>query len=154
MNALWRCAFRVAYFLRLCYGFVLRPPVHGAYVAVWHGDRVLLVRNSYRRSVSFPAGGLRAKETPLDAAVRELREEVGIRVQPSELQLAREVRCWQEFHDNHASVFEIRFDEAPAVNIDDREVVWAEFTAMDELPRERLCPVAKEHLLGGESTGI
>ena len=69
---------RVAYRLLLAWWFVRRPAIQGSYVAVWHGERVLVIRNSYRKSLSFPAGGRARGETLLDAARRELLEEVGI----------------------------------------------------------------------------
>lgn len=42
---------------------------------------VLLVRQSYRRSWSFPGGLLKRNEDPIDAAARELKEEVGLTVE-------------------------------------------------------------------------
>lgn len=41
---------------------------------------VLLVRQSYRKSWAFPGGLLKRNEDPIDAATRELREEVGLTV--------------------------------------------------------------------------
>ena len=41
---------------------------------------VLLVRQSYRKAWTLPGGLLKRNEAPIDAAVRELEEEVGITV--------------------------------------------------------------------------
>ena len=41
---------------------------------------VLLVRQSYRKAWGLPGGLLKRNEDPIDAAVRELEEEVGITV--------------------------------------------------------------------------
>ena len=38
IDSLWRLTLRVAYRLMLAWWFVRRPAVHGAHVAVWHGD--------------------------------------------------------------------------------------------------------------------
>lgn len=81
-DALWRFAYRCGFRLRILYWRLARPRLEGAYVAVWHAGRVLAIRNSYRRRLSLPAGGLARGEVPLDAALRELREEVGLELGP------------------------------------------------------------------------
>jgi 8-oxo-dGTP pyrophosphatase MutT (NUDIX family) len=67
------------------YRLLARPHTHGALVAIWHQQRLLLVQASYRRSLSLPGGGIERGETPRQAAVRELAEELGLRVAPQEL---------------------------------------------------------------------
>jgi ADP-ribose pyrophosphatase YjhB (NUDIX family) len=122
--------------------FVARPRAEGAMIAVWHAGRVLLVRNSYRRPLSMPAGNLRRGESPAAAAVRELREEVGIRVEPERLRFVREVVHRSDWKEDHSHVFEVELDEAPRLAIDGREVVWADFATRDEaLARELSVPV-------------
>jgi len=75
--------------LRLAHRVLLRfrrrgsPP--GAAVAVLHGGSVLVVRHSYRPGLDLPGGAPRAGETAAQAAARELREETGLRVDPSDL---------------------------------------------------------------------
>jgi 8-oxo-dGTP pyrophosphatase MutT (NUDIX family) len=81
-DALWRFAYRCGFRLRLLHWRLARPRLEGSYVAVWHAGRVLAIRNSYRRRLSLPAGGLARGEKPLDAALRELREEVGLALEP------------------------------------------------------------------------
>ncbi len=49
------------------------------------GDRVLLVRHSYRASWYHPGGGIKRYETPEQAARREAFEEVGASLGPLEL---------------------------------------------------------------------
>jgi len=111
-------------------------------VAVWHAGRVLLVRNSYRRPLSMPAGNLHRGESPLAAAVRELREEVGIAAPPERLRYAREVVHHTDWKEDHSHVFELELDAAPRIAIDGREVVWADFATPDEaLARELSVPV-------------
>jgi 8-oxo-dGTP pyrophosphatase MutT (NUDIX family) len=53
----------------------------GAICVVVEGDRTLLVRQSYKRLWGAPGGLLDRGEQPEDAAVREVREEVGLRVE-------------------------------------------------------------------------
>ena len=118
---------RAAYQVQLAWWFVRRPVLQGAYVAVWHGERVLVIQNSYRRRMSFPAGGLARGESMLDAAVRELYEEVGIRAGAHELAYYGEIVNPSGYAEDHAHIFELRRDEPPEVRVDAREVVWARF---------------------------
>ena len=123
---------RVAYRLQLAWWYVRRPSIQGAYVAVWHGRRVLMIRNSYRNRDSLPAGGLRRGETPLDAAVRELDEEVGIAATPAQLAYHGEILTETQYAKDHAHFFELRCAAEPVVRIDRREVVWAGFLEPEE----------------------
>jgi 8-oxo-dGTP diphosphatase len=52
----------------------------GALCAIVDGDDILLVRQSYRRHWGIPGGMLDRNERPADAAVREVGEEVGVRI--------------------------------------------------------------------------
>jgi ADP-ribose pyrophosphatase YjhB (NUDIX family) len=111
-------------------------------VAIWHAGRVLLVRNSYRRPLSVPAGSLRRGESPERAAARELREEVGIAVPADRLRFVREIVHHTDWKEDHTHVFEVELDEAPRPAIDRREVVWAGFATPEEaLARELSVPV-------------
>ena len=111
-------------------------------VAVWHAGRVLLIRNSYRRPLSMPAGNLHRGESPAAAAVRELREEVGISVEPGRLRFAREIVHRSDWKEDHSHLFELELAEAPRLAIDGREVIWAGFaTRAEALARELSVPV-------------
>jgi len=59
------------------------PPHDGplplALLALWHGDRVLMVFDRRRRSWELPGGMIEPHESPREAAVHELREEAGQR---------------------------------------------------------------------------
>lgn len=127
VDRLWRVGLRVAYRILLVYWFLVRPRHTGAGVAVWHGDRLLMIRNSYRDSLCLPAGGLRRSERPIDAAVRELREEVGIEVGPEALHYAGELVDRSAYVEDHLHVFELHCDEVPTPRVDGREVIWAGF---------------------------
>jgi ADP-ribose pyrophosphatase YjhB (NUDIX family) len=146
VDAAVRAAMRVAYKLQLAWWFVRRPRIEGAYVAVWHGERLLVIRNSYRKNFSLPAGGLRRNETPRAAAVRELGEEVGVAVEAEHLAYFGEIVNPTGYAEDHAHVFEIHCVEAPAFRIDRREVVWAGFLTPEEALERGVVGVVRRYL--------
>jgi 8-oxo-dGTP diphosphatase len=76
-----RAAIRCAYVGLRVYWFLARPKVVGVKCVLMHDDHVLLVRHTYgRRSWDLPGGTVRHREVPIDAARREMREELGRRI--------------------------------------------------------------------------
>jgi 8-oxo-dGTP pyrophosphatase MutT (NUDIX family) len=148
---LHRLALRGAYRLQLAWWFVARPRIEGSYVAVWHGARILMIRNSYRRLLSLPAGGIKRGEDPRTAAVRELREEAGIEARPADLVFAGVILNPSGYAEDHAHFFELRCDGEPAVRIDEREVVWAEFLLPEEAIAQGTARVVRRYLSGDAS---
>jgi 8-oxo-dGTP pyrophosphatase MutT (NUDIX family) len=146
LDPLWRTAMRVAYRVQLAWWFVRRPVIQGAYVAVWHGERVLVIQNSYRKRLSFPAGGLARGESLLDAAVRELGEEVGIRASAQQLAYYGEIVHPSGYAEDHAHVFELRCAELPEVRVDAREVMWAQFMTPDDALARGVVGVVRRYL--------
>ncbi|MFR9673767.1 NUDIX hydrolase [Streptomyces sp. TR06-5] len=63
-------------------------PLGYALVALWQGDRVLLVLERERRCWELPGGGIEPGETAREAAVRELQEEAGQHLHASDLHFA------------------------------------------------------------------
>ncbi len=77
-----RVAYRVAYWGLRTYWFVRRPVLHGVKCAVIDGDRVLLVRHTYGpRHWDLPGGTMRRGEPALNAARREMGEELGLTIE-------------------------------------------------------------------------
>lgn len=145
-NALIRAVYRVAHWgLRLLW-FIRRPETTGALVAVWHQGRVLLVKNSYRRQLTLPGGYIRPREDRRTAAARELREEVGVQVQPKRLVHAYHGTHVFEHRQDTLDIYELEVEEAPDVRVDDREVVRAEFHTPDEALRLDIVPHLEEYL--------
>lgn len=123
----------IAYRLALAYWFVFRPDGYGVYVAVWSNERVLIIKNSYLSEWTFPSGGLKAGESAATAAARELREEVGIAVEPEDLMCSGEFLSLSEFKRDHCTAFEIEYDVEPDFQVDEFEVVDAKFITYTEL---------------------
>ena len=140
MNLLFRIGYRAAYRILQVWWFMRRPHAYGAAVAIWQGDALLVVRTSYRPELDLPGGGIGRGEAPLTAAVRELREETGIEVEPSELVDLGEFH----FEDNRRRITAFLFTWRPPAPVnpvaDQREIVWAGF-----LPAAKLAemPLAK-----------
>ncbi len=77
-----RAAIRCAYVGLRLYWFVARPHVSGVKCVITHGDDVLLVRHTYgNRAWDLPGGQIRRRELPVDAARREMTEEIGRRIE-------------------------------------------------------------------------
>jgi 8-oxo-dGTP pyrophosphatase MutT (NUDIX family) len=146
-DPLWRAAYRLGFPVMRLWWRLRRPAHDGAVVAVWHAGRVLAVRQSYRRNPSFPGGGLRRGEDPREAARRELAEELGLAVAAEDLVPAREIVVEWDFRRDHVRVFELRLDAAPAIRLDNREIVAARFVAPEALlRREDLPPFVRAYL--------
>ena len=121
--------------LRRAFWFVTRPEIYGAHaVPVTPEGRIVLVKLRYAPGWRLPGGGRKAKEDPRDAALRELREEIG-------LTSHGEVRCFGElvethdFREDHATLFVIRdvVYRPPRWSLEIEEVTEA---ALDDLPAD------------------
>ena len=146
MNHFWQIAYKVAYQFARCYWYVARPTARGAYVAVWVDGCVLVIRNSYKRVYSLPSGGIDANESARAAAARELREEVGIAVDESRLTEVGQYECFGEFKHDTTTVFEIHLTDEPAIQVDHREVVLAEFMPLKDALKLPLSETADRYL--------
>jgi 8-oxo-dGTP pyrophosphatase MutT (NUDIX family) len=121
----FQVAYKVAYRMMRFYWGVRRPATHGALVTLWNDGELLLIQNSYVKYRSLPGGYVGRFETGSEAAVRELREEIGVKAHPEQLEkLYDEVKDWEGKRD-HVEVFKLTLDTRPIVRIDRREVVAA-----------------------------
>jgi 8-oxo-dGTP diphosphatase len=145
----WRLAYRIGFPLARQWWRLRRPHHHGALVAIWHKGRILAVRQSYRAGLSWPGGGIHDAEDPRDAARRELTEELGLVVRPTDLVLVREMIVDWDFRLDHVRVFEMHLQAEPLLRIDNREVVDAYFVDPRVLLAERwVSPVIRTYLEG------
>lgn len=128
------------------YWFLRRPSTHGSLVALWADGEILLVKNSYRRQYTLPGGYIRPGETPVEAAARELREEVGIDVPASAVHEAFTGVHEFEFRHDRVTISELEVDDRPRIDIDNREVVWAGFMRPSEAMKLDLVPHLRDYL--------
>ena len=146
INAVIRAVYRLAHWgLRMLW-FIRRPETSGALVALWYRGRVLLVKNSYRRQMTLPGGYVRPREDRRVAAARELREEVGIQVQPKRLTHAYHGTHLFEHRKDTLDIYELEVEQEPVVRIDEREVVQAQFHTPDEALSMSIVPHLEEYL--------
>jgi ADP-ribose pyrophosphatase YjhB (NUDIX family) len=120
-----------------------RPLTHGVSIIARDGaGRVLLIRQSYgSRDWSLPGGGIRSREDPAVAAVREFTEELSCPLTAVELLTTRD----EPLHGatNRVHLFTARLAGNPRP--DGREVIAAQLFPLANLPpdlgrraRERL----------------
>ena len=131
IDALYRVAYRMAYPVWRFYLRQFQTRTQGAQVAVWNNDRVLLVRNSYRKTYAFPGGYIRNGENTSTAASRELCEETGISVPTEQLRFsfAWSYTCGKLV--GHDDIYECQLENDPDICIDNREVIEACFVTPD-----------------------
>jgi len=153
IDALWRIGLRGAYLGLRAWWAIRHPESHGAFVAVWQGETLLLVRNSYRRGESTPAGRIHRGESPAAAAVRELQEEVGILARERDLEPAGVYTVAFEGKTDHAHFFELRVAADVCVRIDRREVVHAAFVERAALAARPLLPHTRSYLDAAPAPG-
>jgi 8-oxo-dGTP pyrophosphatase MutT (NUDIX family) len=121
----WRLALTLAFPLYQHWRVWRGAKLGGAFVAIRAPEDVLVIRHSYRRRLDLVGGGIERGETAREAAVREMREEIGVEPPPAALRELGRVRNGFRRIDEIDTLFEWRVERLPGVTIDDREVVWA-----------------------------
>lgn len=136
----FQLAYKLAYRMMRVYWGVRRPSTHGALVTLWNQGQLLLVQNSYVPYRSLPGGYVGRFETGPEAAVRELREEIGISATPDQLEkVFDEVKDWEGKRD-HVEIFALHLDRRPEIRIDHREVVAADWFSPERALELNLFP--------------
>jgi ADP-ribose pyrophosphatase YjhB (NUDIX family) len=127
-----RALIRCAYLAQRTYWFVFRPNVTGVKCLVTNGDALLLVRHTYGRRVwDLPGGTVRRREAPIDAARREMHEELGRRIEHWE-ELG-ELFATGDHHKDTLHLFETCLGDR-RLDIDLTELAEASWFRRDQLP--------------------
>ena len=117
--------------LRL-YWFLVRPKTFGVQCVIQHRDAILLVRNTYgRKQWTFPGGSIARGETAEDAIRREVREEVGLRLQ--HLQRLGAFAATIDYKRDHVAGF-ASVSPDRQVTIDPAEILEARWCQRQDLP--------------------
>ena len=141
---------QLAYRLRRWVLAKLRLRTRGVKVMLFNrGGELLLIRNGYGATDQFvlPGGGVGRRETPEAAAVREVREEVGLEIR--DIELIGVYRSGAEGKRDTIHLFRAVADGDPKP--DNLEVIEAGFFALDALPG-RVSPATLRRI--AESDGM
>ena len=148
LDPVYRLAYWLAHRLLRIWWRLRRPPCEGAAVALWSGDRLLVVRTSYHHCLDLPGGGIDRGEAPIDAAIRELREETSLEVRRDELTPDGTYRYDDLGRQVTAYVFSYRPERVPQPVIDGREIVAAAMVGRAEIRRRPTSPLLTLYLAG------
>ncbi|SNB66532.1 ADP-ribose pyrophosphatase YjhB, NUDIX family [Arboricoccus pini] len=140
-DASMRLVYKAAIALLKIWWFVRRPAGQGACVLLWHRESLLVVRLSYRRGLSLPGGGMKRGETPKQAAMRELEEEIGLSLDPACLTPLPSALLIEDHRRITTHFFVHHLDDPPLLRVDNREIVWARFMTLAELGQWPMMPV-------------
>lgn len=155
IDLLFQFGYILAYRLLLVWWFFTHPRTEGAICAIWCADRVLLVRSPYRPYYSFPGGFIKRSETGMQAALRELAEEVDVSISPDQLTFSRRTVEPRKYREENTQIFEIEMDIEPPIRIDYREIIVATFLTPAEALKLNLLPAARDYILDtAKSKGI
>lgn len=149
VDAAYRFVYRLAFRLLRGWWLLRRPDHAGAIIAVWVEGRVLLVRQSYRATLTFPGGGIGRGETARAAAQRELGEEVGLVADETALAFAGDWTGWWDHRRDRVAIFELRLSTMPPLRLDNREIVGAILLPPEEALARPLPPFVRGYLEDG-----
>jgi len=108
VDAALRLALTAAHQVLRAAWFVRRPKTFGAHaLAITPEGRIVLVKLRYAPEWRVPGGGRAETEDPIDAALRELREEIGLTAH-GEARLARDFEEFTDFKRDTASLVVVR----------------------------------------------
>ncbi len=114
----------------------LQPTTVGVKAIVTDPEgRVLLVKTRYQRFWTLPGGGVHKRETPEDAAAREVREETGVHVDTADLRqlgvLSNFLEGKSDYIVMYAATLPDRVEPEPGL-----EIEQAGFFAPNDVPEE------------------
>lgn len=133
-------------YCKLCERFIWRNPSPVAAVIVHdREDNILLVKRGIepgKGKWSIPAGFLELRESASKAAARELEEETGLKVQPSDLEFVCDMN-FERFPDQYllANIFQIEHSKTSVDIKAGSDAEDARFWSLEELendPEEEL----------------
>ncbi len=130
----YRFAYRHGIRAARVWWWIRRPRTSGAHLFLWHQGRILLLRTSYRAGWTTPGGAIKRGETPIEAAIREAREEIGLQLAAADLQPVGVVEHLPDFRRDRLHLFEVHLRTPPAIRIDNREIVEARFVPRADAP--------------------
>jgi 8-oxo-dGTP pyrophosphatase MutT (NUDIX family) len=113
---------------------------------MWSEDQALIIQESYREGWSLPGGAIRPGEKASAAAVREAKEEVGVRLASDALGNLGELKWMAQNIAYRIHLFEAKIVPRPTVHIDNREIVRAEWRSREAALAMDLAPPLRQYL--------
>jgi 8-oxo-dGTP pyrophosphatase MutT (NUDIX family) len=129
-----RVAIRFAYAGLRTYWFLRRPQITGVKCVMTHDGDVLLVRHTYgNRAWDLPGGSVKRHELPLDAARREMHEELGRRI--DDWAALGELYVTTNHHRDNLHLFQAELPDR-RIDLDLTELAEANWFRRDSLPQD------------------
>lgn len=111
-----------------------------SYVVIEYDSRMIIVQNWLGKGEwSFPGGGAKKNETALQAAVREVHEELGIKLEPGSLSFLREGYKKDGISGKHYALFHIQLNHQPSLNVNRFELADVRWEPVTSLTQLQLC---------------
>ena len=142
-----RLFLKVAYLASITFCFIFRPATKAVIVAIWLHNKVLLVKNSYNHKLVIPGGYMKLGENALEAAVREVKEETGISAEPNQFINIFSISGLFNYKRETIQCFELILNSPPDIQLDQREVIWAEFFTIENALAQNLSSPVRKFLL-------
>ncbi len=140
---IWQKALRFLYPFAKTYWFIFRPTTHGVKVLVKNNSQILLIKQSYGDNFwTLPGGGMKKEEGWRDTAIREVKEETGLKI--FNLNKIKSVFSEKEFKKDNIDIVIADCDDAQFI-IDSFEIVDARWFSKENLP-SNLSWVARQAL--------
>lgn len=127
LDAAWRVGLRVAWAGATVWFRVRRPHLRAACVLVEHRGQILVLESSYRDEPALPGGFLKRGEEPIPGAIRELGEEIGLRVSANALRPLGANDHLEFGATITVHLFHLPCPTPPDLRLDEREIIAAEF---------------------------
>jgi 8-oxo-dGTP pyrophosphatase MutT (NUDIX family) len=129
VGAAHRVAYRVAWFGLRGWWRIVHPVSVGVRIMLTDGERILLVRHTYREGWFMPGGGVHRHEMLVSAARREAFEETGVRLR--DVRLLGIYASFGESKSDHVALF-VCTEFGPVGDHDQEiaEVAWFPFGSL------------------------
>lgn len=117
--------------LVLAYWFIFRPKSFGAVCVIRCGDEILLAKHSYgQKRWGLPGGTIKKRETPREAIIREVREEVGIKLDKVEEMGSFIDRAYYMYDTVYWFIAEVENKNFGSDTIEITEVKWFKLNSL------------------------
>jgi 8-oxo-dGTP pyrophosphatase MutT (NUDIX family) len=135
----------------LIYGHLLGS--RRAYALIKVDNKILLTKNwlGLHHHWRLPGGGVKAGEDSLKALIREVYEEVGIKLKASQAQLLTPKDRWSK-HNFCYQIYEVRLKTKPQLCLANGELVYAQFFSQKQAKKMPLSEVTAAAVALGDQT--